>query len=124
MQKCRTLKNPDCRGDWEAAAEIVKALAHPTRLFFVDVLAKGERCVCELAGMVEADLSTVSKHLTILRKAGVLAHERRGSQIFYRLRTPCVQSFISCIQAARDASASRSPRSIHRNPPGSPRPSR
>lgn len=107
MQTRRTLRNQACRAEWEAAAEIVKALAHPTRLFFVDVLSGGERCVCELAEMVEADLSTVSKHLTILRTAGVLEHERRGSQIFYRLRTPCVLSFIGCVQAARDASASR-----------------
>ncbi|RPJ48319.1 MAG: transcriptional regulator, partial [Candidatus Latescibacterota bacterium] len=53
----------------EARARIIKAMAHPTRLFIVDELARGERCVCDLAEMVGADVSTVSKHLSILRNA-------------------------------------------------------
>ena len=43
---------------FEARAEIVKALAHPTRLFIVDVLSKGERCVCELQADIDADISS------------------------------------------------------------------
>ena len=53
-------------------AQVVKAMAHPTRLLFVEALAEGELCVCELNEMVDADVSTVSRHLSILRHAGIV----------------------------------------------------
>lgn len=77
---------------------ILKALAHPTRLFLVEELAKRERCVCELTERVGDDISTVSKHLALLRDAGVLSSERRGQQIFYRLRVPCVLDIFGCVE--------------------------
>ena len=81
-----------------ARAEIAKALAHPTRLYIVDMLSKGERCVCELREAVGADFSTVSKHLSVLKKAGILEDEKRGLQVYYRLRCTCVLSFFGCIE--------------------------
>lgn len=83
----------------KARARILKAMAHPTRLFIVEELARGERCVCELTEMVGADTSTVSKHLSLLRAAGVVEDDKRGSQVFYHLRTPCVLNFFSCLEA-------------------------
>jgi ArsR family transcriptional regulator len=83
---------------YEARARIVKALAHPTRLFIVDELAKGERCVNELTAMIGADMSTVSKHLTVLRNVGVIVDEKRGLQVFYSLRTPCIMKFFGCLE--------------------------
>ena len=80
-------------------ARIMKALAHPSRLFIVDELARGERCVCELTEMIGADVSTVSKHLALLKKAGVVIDERRGQQVFYRLRVPCILNFFGCVEA-------------------------
>ena len=90
---------PSVQARYEARARIVKALAHPTRLFIVDELAKGERCVNELTGMVGADTSTVSKHLSVLKNVGVIADEKRGLQVFYRLRTPCIMSFFGCVES-------------------------
>jgi DNA-binding transcriptional ArsR family regulator len=83
---------------YESRAAILKALAHPTRLFLVDELAKGERCVCELTEMVGADISTVSKHLSVLKNAGIVRDEKRGLQVFYSLETPCVLNFFSCCE--------------------------
>lgn len=83
----------------EARAKVMKALAHPSRLFIVDELSRGERCVCELTEMVGADVSTVSKHLAVLKAAGVLSDERRGQQVFYRLRVPCILNFFGCVEA-------------------------
>ena len=60
------------RARLDAQARVMKALAHPTRLFIVEELGRGERCVCELTEMVGADVSTVSKHLALLRNAGVV----------------------------------------------------
>jgi DNA-binding transcriptional ArsR family regulator len=86
----------------EARARVMKALAHPTRLFIVDELSRGERCVCELTEMVGADVSTVSKHLAVLKRAGVVLDDRRGQQVFYRLRVPCILSFFGCVEAVLD----------------------
>jgi len=81
----------------EARAEVLKAMAHPARLFMLEELAKGERCVCELREMVGSDLSTVSKHLTILRTAGLVEMDKRGAQVFYTLAVPCILRFVDCI---------------------------
>jgi DNA-binding transcriptional ArsR family regulator len=85
------------RRHYESRAQVMKALAHPTRLFIVDELGKGERCVCELTEMIGADVSTVSKHLTVLRHAGIVEDEKRGTQVFYSLRVPCVLKWYSCV---------------------------
>jgi ArsR family transcriptional regulator len=85
-----------------ARAKVMKALAHPSRLFMVDELSRGERCVCELTEMIGADVSTVSKHLTLLKQAGIVLDERRGQQVFYRLRVPCILNFFGCVEAVLD----------------------
>ncbi|MCX7934544.1 MAG: metalloregulator ArsR/SmtB family transcription factor [Planctomycetota bacterium] len=83
----------------EIRARIIKALAHPSRLLMVEELAKGERCVCELTALVGADISTVSKHLAVLKEAGIVTDERRGTQVFYTLRCPCILQFFSCVES-------------------------
>ena len=83
---------------FEARARIIKALAHPTRLFIVDELSREERCVCELTEMVGADTSTVSKHLSLLKNAGIVRDDKRGTQVFYQLTMPCVLRFLDCVE--------------------------
>ena len=82
----------------EAQATVFKALAHPSRIFVVTELAKGERCVCELTEMIGADTSTVSKHLTVLKNVGIVKDEKRGTQVYYQLRCACVLNFITCVE--------------------------
>lgn len=82
----------------ELQAKIIKALAHPTRLFIVEELSKGEKCVCDLTEMTGFDISTISKHLSILKNAGILEVDKRGLKIFYSLKTPCILNFLSCIE--------------------------
>lgn len=89
----------------EARARIVKAMAHPSRLFIVEELSRGERCVCELRDLVGADMSTVSKHLAILRAAGIVEDTKRGAQVYYTLRCPCILNFFSCVESVLKANA-------------------
>ncbi|MBE0565788.1 MAG: winged helix-turn-helix transcriptional regulator [Krumholzibacteria bacterium] len=91
-----------------ARARVLKAMAHPTRLFIVDELSRGERCVCELQEMIGADMSTVSKHLAVLRTAGLLLDEKRGNQVFYSLRVPCILNFFGCVESVLQARAEHS----------------
>lgn len=87
--------------EYKAQAKIIKALAHPTRLFIVDELSRGERCVCELTDLIGVEMPTVSRHLSQLRNAGILEDEKRGAQVFYRLRVPCVLNFFKCVKAVQ-----------------------
>lgn len=88
-----------------ARARIMKALAHPSRIFIVERLRERAHCVCELTAMIGADISTVSKHLGVLKNAGIVEDERRGAQIFYFLKCPCVVDFLSCAEAVLRAEA-------------------
>jgi len=90
---------------YEARARIMKAISHPTRLFVVDVLSKGEQCVCDLTEMVGNDISTISKHLSVLKNAGIVSDEKHGTQVFYSLRIPCVLKFFSCVESVLKANA-------------------
>jgi ArsR family transcriptional regulator len=82
----------------EAKSRVLKALGHPTRLLIAEELGQGERCVCEFVEMAGVDYSTVSRHLSVLKQAGIVEDEKRGKQVFYRLRVPCVLSFMECIE--------------------------
>ncbi len=85
---------------YEAQAQIMKALAHPTRVCIAHELGKGEKCVCELTEMVGADISTISRHLSIMKNAGIVDYEKRGTSIYYRLKMTCVLNFFVCADQA------------------------
>jgi len=85
--------------DFKARAKLIKALAHPSRLLMMEALRGGELCVCELRDLVEADISTVSKHLSVLNNAGLLKEEKRGLYKYYSLRCTCLAGFLECVDA-------------------------
>jgi len=82
-----------------AKTKVLKALAHPARLWMVEQLEDGELCVCKLVEGLGLDFSTVSKHLLVLKNAGVVSDDKRGKQVFYALRCPCVLNFMHCVEA-------------------------
>ncbi|MEA3297317.1 MAG: metalloregulator ArsR/SmtB family transcription factor [candidate division Zixibacteria bacterium] len=90
---------------FEARATIIKAVAHPTRLFIVDQLSKKPLCVAELTKMINMDMSTVSRHLVILKNAGIISDEKKGARVYYKLRTPCILNFFTCVENVLKSSA-------------------
>ena len=88
----------------KAQARVLKALAHPTRLLLVEELAQKTRCVCELRDAAGLDISTVSKHLSLLRNAGIVEDEKRGLKVFYSLKTTCVLNFFRCVESVQKCS--------------------
>jgi len=88
------------RSNAPTADTVFKALGNPARLTLVRTLQGGERCVCDLVDAVGLGWSTTSKHLEILRDAGVVGSEKRGQQVFYRLKLACVAEFIACLDGA------------------------
>ncbi|MBN2578974.1 MAG: helix-turn-helix transcriptional regulator [Pirellulales bacterium] len=103
------------RARYEARAKIVKAMAHPSRLLILDELARrNERCVCELTELIGADMSTVSKHLSLLKNAGLVDVEKRGTQIWYRLRCTCITDFFRCVESVIKRNAAEQQRILRR----------
>jgi len=90
---------------YEARAKIIKAMAHPSRLLIIEELNIREHCVGELTEMIGADASTVSKHLSILKNAGLVNDDKRGNLIFYSLRVPCILQFMGCVEEVLSSNA-------------------
>jgi len=90
---------------YEIRARIIKAMAHPTRLFIVDQLAQNDLCVNDLTEKIGDDMSTVSKHLTVLKNVGIVQDRKSGTQVFYHLKMPCVLNFFGCVESVIKSSA-------------------
>jgi DNA-binding transcriptional ArsR family regulator len=88
-----TMKRPNV---FKQQARVLKALANESRLMIIDRLNRGECSVGELTAMIGSDVSTVSKHLALLRANGIVEDRREGTTIFYRLLTPCVCNSFAC----------------------------
>jgi ArsR family transcriptional regulator len=87
-------------------AVLFKALADPTRVAIVNRLAAGEECcVCDLTDAFELSQPTVSHHLRILRDAGLVDAERRGTWAFYRLVPDAIERLREVFSAPALASA-------------------
>lgn len=87
----------------EARARILKALGNASRLLILEELAQGEKCVADLTKAVGSDISTVSKHLSLLKSVGLVKDDKRGNQVFYSLLAPCVLNFFDCVESVLEA---------------------
>lgn len=83
---CRPGTTPEDAHAFAKHAQCFKALSEPARVAIVNRLAAcGEACVCELVEVLELAQPTVSHHLRVLREAGLIEHERRGTWMYYHL---------------------------------------
>lgn len=80
----------------KAKAEILKALANPVRLILIDALSRGDRCVGDLHKLVRIGESNLSRHLTVLKKAGIVTEQREGPRVIHHLETPCILTAFDC----------------------------
>ena len=93
---------PLSREQAEQVAPLLKALADPVRLRLMSLIAShagGEACVCDLTGAFELSQPTISHHLKVLHKAGLLDREKRGVWVYYRARTSSLTSLGDLIGA-------------------------
>jgi ArsR family transcriptional regulator len=84
----------------EELSGVFKALSHPTRLWIVEQLFEHEKCVCEFVDVLKLDFSTVSKHLSILKQAHVIEDDKRGKNVYYKLRSTCIPTIVSCLETS------------------------
>ncbi len=83
----------------EIRARIIKSMAHPVRLCVIEFLKEGERSFSEIDGLFNLDKSTVSKHLLVLKEAGIITSRKSGTDMIYSLIVPCITDFFGCITA-------------------------
>lgn len=91
-------KEKDLKKTYKLREKIFKAMAHASRLIILTSLHKSEKCVCELVDLIGDDPSTISKHLSVLKNAGIVDDDKRGLKVYYRLTCPCVIEYIECIE--------------------------
>ena len=78
----------------ERIADRLKAMADPMRLRILHVLQDGERCVNDILAQVGGSQANVSKHLSVLRRTGLVECRREGVNVFYRIEDPTI--FVIC----------------------------
>ena len=80
-----------------AAALMFKALSHPTRIWIVRQLAKEEHCVCEFVKSLDVEFATVSRHLSKLKKAGIITSRKQGREIWYGLNQAAIHKIVTVL---------------------------
>ncbi len=68
---------------YQLQADVCKAIAHPTRIEILQLLREGERCVCEIFPALKIEQPNVSRHLSVLKKAGILSSRKEGLKVIY-----------------------------------------
>jgi len=104
--------NPETQRKFQERSVILKAVAHPTRLFIIDRLHRREHNVSELTEMIGASMATVSRHLSIMVNTGIIEYEKRGAMVFYKLRIPCIMDFFSCAEAVLKSNTKKQTRLV------------
>lgn len=80
---------------YESVTRLFSLLAHPARLRILDLLRRGEACVCHLQAVLGVSQPYVSQQLRLLREAGLISQRREGLYIYYRLADPQVEHLLA-----------------------------
>jgi ArsR family transcriptional regulator len=92
----------------ERASELFHALSDETRLEIIELLRKGERCVCELTDTLDAAQSRLSFHLRVLKDAGIVRDRKDGRWVHYELDPEAFDEAESLVSAMKPSVSSRS----------------
>jgi ArsR family transcriptional regulator len=107
---------PGTTGDLlELKAELLRALAQPTRLRILETLGSGERCVGEISRQIQQDQPTVSRHLGLLRRSGLLVARKQGLKVLYRIADGEVMRILGQMQEVLERQLRRRPLLSHRS---------
>ncbi len=101
------MKSKTSEQEFVERARVMKALAHPDRLKIIDELSRKERCLCELEPLFTTDKSTLSRHISALRNAGIVHERREGVRVHLTLATPCILDIFDCTMKVIRADAKR-----------------
>jgi ArsR family transcriptional regulator len=71
-------------------AEVLKALAQPTRLKILELLRNGERCICEIVPAINGEQSNISRHISTMQKSHLITTRKDGVKVMVKVRDPRV----------------------------------
>jgi len=91
----------------EIRAKVIKAMAHPVRLMVIEFLKNGEHSFSEIFDLFQLDKSTVSKHLLVLKEAGIVSSRKDGAEMIYKLEVPCILDFFTCVTAVIESNVKK-----------------
>jgi DNA-binding transcriptional ArsR family regulator len=95
--------------DAQARARVMKALGHSARLQILDLLDQGDLCLCELHPLFKMRQPTLSRHIAVLKQAGIITERRAGPRLILHLATPCIlRSFDCAMEVVQHEHARRS----------------
>jgi len=98
----------------EAQAQLLRTLAHPARLYILQLLRSGEVCVCHIQAVLGERQATISQHLMALRAANLVRTRKEGLRVFYRIAQPHLLEALDSLRplaiGAAGATARRAPR--------------
>jgi len=80
-------------------AEILKALAQPTRLKILECLRQGERCICEIIPAVQGEQSNISRHISLMQKSHLVSTRKEGVKVMVRVRDPKIFDILDRVSA-------------------------
>lgn len=83
---------------YDKEADFFKSLSHPIRLFILQTIKDGKYSVSELAEKVGIDISTMSKHLDVLKRQQIIYGEKEKNNMYYKLNMPCIFTFLECVK--------------------------
>ena len=95
------------RNKFDQLAAIIRATAHPVRLFLLETLMDNRYCVKELTDMLPYDLSTISRHLKQMKSSGLLLDEREGNCVYYRIQCDCVRRYFDAAMSILKSNINR-----------------
>lgn len=96
----------------ESRADILKAVAQPTRLKIIDFLRDGEKCVCEIFPAIDQEQSNTSRHLNFMQSHGILARRKEGVKIYYIVKHPEVFTIADLAEQIYEQETSQRTRSL------------
>ncbi len=81
----------------ELKAEILKALAQPTRLKILELLRNGERCICEIVPAINGEQSNISRHISLMQKSHLVTTRKDGVRVMVKVKDPRVFEVLDSI---------------------------
>jgi len=81
----------------ELKAEVLKALAQPTRLKILELLRNGERCICEIVPAINGEQSNISRHISLMQKSHLVTTRKDGVKVMVKVRDPKIFEILDSV---------------------------
>jgi len=78
-------------------AEVLKALAQPTRLKILECLREGEKCICEIVPEINGEQSNISRHISVMQKGHLITTRKDGVKVMVKVRDPRIFEILDTV---------------------------